>query len=65
MADVVAELRQAQTAEGTGPGLSGDQYTRIVENPFIKAEGGECRLDVFDRRRHGLLRERAAIPAWR
>ncbi|HVT28533.1 MAG TPA: von Willebrand factor type A domain-containing protein, partial [Lacipirellulaceae bacterium] len=28
------------TSEGTGPGLSGDQYTRIVENPFIKAEGG-------------------------
>jgi Ca-activated chloride channel family protein len=29
-----------QTAEGTGPGLSGDQYTRIVENPFVKTEGG-------------------------
>jgi Ca-activated chloride channel family protein len=28
------------TANGTGPGLSGDQYTRIIENPFIKAEGG-------------------------
>ena len=28
------------TVLGTGPGLSGDQYTRIVENPFIKAEGG-------------------------
>jgi Ca-activated chloride channel family protein len=28
------------TADGTGPGLSGDQYTRIVENPFIKTEGG-------------------------
>ena len=28
------------TAEGTGPGLSGDKYARIVENPFIKAEGG-------------------------
>ncbi|MEX0641737.1 MAG: von Willebrand factor type A domain-containing protein [Pirellulales bacterium] len=28
------------TSEGTGPGLSGDQYTRIVENPFIKADGG-------------------------
>jgi Ca-activated chloride channel family protein len=27
-------------AEGTGPGLSGDQYVRIVENPFVKAEGG-------------------------
>jgi Ca-activated chloride channel family protein len=28
-----------ETAQGTGPGLSGDQYTRIVENPFIKSEG--------------------------
>jgi Ca-activated chloride channel family protein len=28
------------TGLGTGPGLSGDQYTRIVENPFVKAEGG-------------------------
>ena len=28
------------TAEGTGPGHSGDKYTQIVENPFIKAEGG-------------------------
>ena len=53
-----------ETAEGIGPDLSGDQYTRIVENPFIKAEGGECRFDVLDRRRHGLLRERAAVPAW-
>jgi Ca-activated chloride channel family protein len=28
------------TSEGTGPGLPGDQYTRIFENPLIKAEGG-------------------------
>jgi secreted protein with Ig-like and vWFA domain len=28
------------TADGTGPGLSGDKYTRIIENPFVKAEGG-------------------------
>jgi Ca-activated chloride channel family protein len=27
------------TSEGTGPGLPGDQYTRIVENEFIEAEG--------------------------
>jgi Ca-activated chloride channel family protein len=27
---------------GSGPGLSGDQYVRIVENPFIKAEGGNA-----------------------
>jgi secreted protein with Ig-like and vWFA domain len=32
--------REELTANGTGPGLSGDQYTRIIENPFIKAEGG-------------------------
>ncbi|HJQ82154.1 MAG TPA: von Willebrand factor type A domain-containing protein [Lacipirellulaceae bacterium] len=32
----------ALTPEGTGPGLSGDQYTRIFENPFIKAEGGNA-----------------------
>jgi secreted protein with Ig-like and vWFA domain len=30
----------AAAGEGTGPGLSGDQYTRIVENPFVVAEGG-------------------------
>jgi Ca-activated chloride channel family protein len=29
----------AQT-EGIGPDASGDRYTQIVENPFIKAEGG-------------------------
>jgi Ca-activated chloride channel family protein len=28
--------------EGRGPDLSGDQYTRIFENPFIKAEGGNA-----------------------
>jgi Ca-activated chloride channel family protein len=32
----------ALTAEGIGPGLSGDQYTRIFENPFIKAEGANA-----------------------
>ena len=26
--------------EGSGPDSAGDRYTRIVENPFIKAEGG-------------------------
>ena len=53
---------RAKRAEGIGPGLSGDQYARIVENPFIKAEGGDGGFDVFDRRRHGLLRQRAAVP---
>jgi Ca-activated chloride channel family protein len=32
----------SRTAEGIGPGLSGDQYTRIFENPFIKAEGANA-----------------------
>jgi Ca-activated chloride channel family protein len=32
--------KQNDTEMGTGPGLSGDRYTRIIENPFIKAEGG-------------------------
>jgi Ca-activated chloride channel family protein len=27
---------------GTGPGNSGDQYTRIYENPFITAKGGDA-----------------------
>ena len=27
---------------GTGPGTSGDKYTRIDENPFIRAEGGNA-----------------------
>jgi Ca-activated chloride channel homolog len=31
---------QSPTADGVGPRLSGDQYVPIVENPFIKAEGG-------------------------
>jgi Ca-activated chloride channel family protein len=31
-----------ESAEGIGPDLSGDQYTRIVENPFIKAEGANA-----------------------
>jgi Ca-activated chloride channel family protein len=31
-----------ERAEGIGPDLSGDQYTRIVENPFIKAEGANA-----------------------
>jgi Ca-activated chloride channel family protein len=31
---------EKMTELGTGPGLSGDQYVRIVENPFIKADGG-------------------------
>ncbi len=35
--DVRAALN---TTEGSGPARSGDQYTRIVENPFIKADGG-------------------------
>ncbi|QEG37281.1 vWA domain-containing protein [Bythopirellula goksoeyrii] len=28
--------------QGTGPDTSGDQYTRINENPFIKAVGGDA-----------------------
>jgi Ca-activated chloride channel family protein len=28
--------------QGTGPGKSGDQYTRIYENPFITAKGGDA-----------------------
>ncbi len=28
--------------EGIGPGNSGDQYTRINENPFIEAQGGNA-----------------------
>jgi len=27
---------------GTGPGSPGDQYTRIIENPFVKAIGGDA-----------------------
>jgi Ca-activated chloride channel homolog len=29
-----------KSREGTGPGSSGDKYTQIIENPFVKAEGG-------------------------
>ena len=42
------ELRRDDLSDqpelGTGPGRSGDQYTRIVENPFIKADGERRRL---------------------
>jgi secreted protein with Ig-like and vWFA domain len=34
------------TENGIGPGLSGDQYTRIFENPFIKAQG-EAAVSTF------------------
>ena len=37
-----AAYGRALTPEGIGPGLSGDQYTRIFENPFIKAEGANA-----------------------
>jgi len=32
----------ARSAEGTGPGSPGDHYTRIYENPFIEAVGGDA-----------------------
>jgi Ca-activated chloride channel family protein len=32
----------ALAVEGIGPGSSGDKYTQIIENPFIKAEGGDA-----------------------
>jgi Ca-activated chloride channel family protein len=30
------------TPEGVGPNSSGDRYTQIIENPFIKAAGGDA-----------------------
>ncbi|HEY3394301.1 MAG TPA: von Willebrand factor type A domain-containing protein, partial [Lacipirellulaceae bacterium] len=38
----IADGSLVPTAAGTGPGLPGDQYTRIFENPFIKAEGANA-----------------------
>jgi Ca-activated chloride channel family protein len=38
----VANTTLLTTEAGTGPDLSGDQYTRIFENRFIKAEGGDA-----------------------
>ena len=35
-----SERPEKLTPDGTGPGLPGDQYVRIHENPFIKADGG-------------------------
>jgi len=32
----------SDTSQGTGPGSPGDQYTRIYENPFVKAVGGDA-----------------------
>jgi Ca-activated chloride channel family protein len=45
--DDVRELPQLReglerSEAGTGRGLSGDQYTRIYENPFVKAVGGDA-----------------------
>jgi Ca-activated chloride channel family protein len=30
------------TTQGVGPGVGGDQYTRINENPFVRAVGGDA-----------------------
>jgi Ca-activated chloride channel family protein len=41
--DGTKQLRErevAQVIRGTEPNVSGDRYTQIIENPFIKAEGG-------------------------
>ncbi len=38
--EVQAQLRK--TVEGIGPGSSGDKYTAIVENPFIKTVGPDA-----------------------
>jgi Ca-activated chloride channel family protein len=38
----IAAATPLNTEQGTGPGLSGDQYTRIFENPFIKTEGANA-----------------------
>ncbi|MGD9635364.1 MAG: von Willebrand factor type A domain-containing protein, partial [Pirellulales bacterium] len=38
-----SDLRRLQYGVlGTGPGSPGDQYTRIYENPFVRAVGGEA-----------------------
>jgi Ca-activated chloride channel family protein len=41
--DGTKQLREKEVAQiirSTEPNVSGDKYTQIVENPFIKAEGG-------------------------
>jgi Ca-activated chloride channel family protein len=38
----LAEEAGKETNLGTGPGSPGDQYTRIYENPFVKAMGGDA-----------------------
>ena len=50
------ELRRlAEIAPGT------EAYDPIVENPFLSPLRRSA-LDVLDRRRHGLVRQRAAVP---
>jgi Ca-activated chloride channel family protein len=44
--DLDSRLLTAKVEQGTGPGTSGDQYTRIYENPFVVAEG-EKALSTF------------------
>jgi Ca-activated chloride channel family protein len=65
-------MRPDKTTElGSGPGLSGDQYVRIYENPFVKAEGGAAvstfSIDVdtasYANVRRFLLQENTLPPA--
>ena len=64
----LADLRTTELAakpfsvHGTGPGSSGDQYTRIVRKPLHQGRRRRRGLDLLDRRRHRQLRQRAAVP---
>ena len=39
--------RRLDAQSGVGPGLSGDQYSRIYENPFVKTKRGENNYSTF------------------
>lgn len=67
---VMHEIGDPMTEQGTGPGFSGDEYTRIVENPFVEAIGASAvstfSIDVdtasYSNVRQFLLQQRTLPP---
>ena len=47
--------------ERQSPAHDTEAYARINDNPFLAARDNPA-VDVLDRRRHGVVRERAPVP---
>ena len=52
----------SRRAVGSNDAFHTEAYDRILDNPFLAA-AAEPALHVLDRRRHGLVRQRAPLPA--